>query len=472
MVFNSLTFLGFFLVVLGLHSAPLPWRMKKLNLLLASYLFYAAWHPIFVVLLWTSTFVDWFVAKWMADATTRTRRRAILILSLTVNLGLLGYFKYGTLLIDNIAEVLHHFGIMYQPAASPILLPIGISFYTFETLSYTLDVYRGQTPPWKSFLDFALFVSFFPHLVAGPIVRAVDFLPQCLAPRRATARQLGWGFSLLLFGLFEKVILADQLLAPVADQVYSAWEKAGCLDAWIGTLAFSGQIFFDFAGYSLCAIGAALCFGFVLKDNFHFPYAALGFSDFWRRWHISLSTWLRDYLYISLGGNRHGAVRTYVNLLLTMLIGGLWHGASWRFVVWGGLHGVYLIVERLLGSVWGSSRLLETAVVRLGLMLLTYLCVCVAWVFFRAPDFHSARMLLTLMFIGDWRPPLLVRESVGAVMCVTVLLLAGQWVLRESSLEQCMGRLPWWCRSLIWSGLLLSLALASGDERAFIYFQF
>jgi len=348
MVFNSLTFLVFFCVVLGLHQLPLPWRVKKGNLLAASYLFYAAWNPIFVLLLWTSTIVDWFVAKWIVRTDGRAGKRGILLLSLVVNLGFLGYFKYGTFLLENWAGLLKVFGLTYHPLVSPIVLPVGISFYTFETLSYTLEVYRGQVPPWDSFLDFALFVAFFPHLVAGPIVRAADFLPQCRTPKRVTAPQLGWGLSLLAFGLFEKVVVADALLAPVADQVYSSWEKAGCFDAWIGTLAFSGQIFFDFAGYSLCAIGAALCLGFVLKDNFHLPYAAIGFSDFWRRWHLSLSTWLRDYLYISLGGNRRGEARTYVNLMLTMLIGGLWHGASWRFVVWGGLHGMYLIVERIL----------------------------------------------------------------------------------------------------------------------------
>jgi D-alanyl-lipoteichoic acid acyltransferase DltB (MBOAT superfamily) len=472
MVFNSLTFVVFFLVVLGLHNLPLPWRVRKINLLLASYLFYAAWNPFFVILLWTSTFVDWFVAKWMAEARTLTRRKTILILSLTVNLGLLGYFKYGTFLLTNLSTLLQQVGITYQPAGAEIFLPIGISFYTFETLSYTLDVYRKQTPPWKSFLDFALFVAFFPHLVAGPIVRAVDFLPQCLTPRRATARQLGWGFTLLLIGLFEKVILADQLLAPAADQVYTAGEKAGGVDAWIGTLAFSGQIFFDFAGYSTCAIGAALCLGFVLKDNFRFPYAALGFSDFWRRWHISLSTWLRDYLYISLGGNRRGAARTHVNLLLTMLLGGLWHGASWRFVIWGGLHGVYLVVERLLGAVWKRSRLLEHVAARVLLVLLTYLCVSVAWVFFRAQDFHVAFIILRAMVTGGARAQVLEGETMSMVIAITFLLLLGQWLLRESSIEELAGRLPWWLRSLVLTGLLLSLALASGDERAFIYFQF
>jgi len=471
MVFNSLTFLVFFCVVLGLHQLPLPWRVKKGNLLAASYLFYAAWNPIFVLLLWTSTIVDWFVAKWMVRTDGRAGKRGILLLSLVVNLGFLGYFKYGTFLLENWAGLLKVFGLTYHPLVSPIVLPVGISFYTFETLSYTLEVYRGQVPPWDSFLDFAFFAVFFPHLVAGPIVRAADFLPQCRTPRRVTAPQLGWGLSLLAFGLFEKVVVADALLAPVADQVYSSWEKAGCFAAWIGTLAFSGQIFFDFAGYSLCAIGAALCLGFVLKDNFHLPYAAIGFSDFWRRWHLSLSTWLRDYLYISLGGNRRGEVRTYVNLMLTMLIGGLWHGASWRFVVWGGLHGLYLIVERLLCQVVGEARFLDAQPVRILLALLTYALVCVTWVFFRAEDFSSAFHLLTVMLTGGLGE-LSLGEAARTVLLVTVLLLIGQWLLRDASLEQLLGRFPWWIRSVILAGVLLALALAPGDNRAFIYFQF
>jgi alginate O-acetyltransferase complex protein AlgI len=299
-------------VVLFLHHLPFPWQVKKWNLWIASYIFYAAWNPPFVVLLWISTVVDWFAGSWIYRTQKPSFKRALLFLSLGANLGLLGYFKYGEFLLENFIGFLSVFHIDFQPAAPDVVLPVGISFYTFQSISYSFDIYREKIRPWKRFSDFALFVTFFPQLVAGPIVRAADFLPQTV----------DWGLSLIAIGLFEKIILADDILAPVADNVFAQPLSAGQMDTWIGTLAFSGQIFFDFSGYSICAIGTAMCLGFVLPDNFHFPYAAVGFSDFWRRWHRSLSTWLRDYLYISLGGNRKGSARTHLNLMLTMLIGG------------------------------------------------------------------------------------------------------------------------------------------------------
>ena len=270
-----------------------------------------------------------------------------LVVSLSVNLGLLGFFKYGTFLLDNFITFSELLGIPFTPAKPDIILPVGISFYTFQTLSYTLDIYFRKSRPWSSFLDYALFVTFFPQLVAGPIVRSSEFLPQCLTPRRATLERFSWGLILLVSGLFQKIVVADGLLAPIVEKVYDTGMVPDTLSAWCGTLAFSGQIFCDFAGYSSCAIGVAMCLGFKIPDNFRSPYAAIGFSDFWGRWHISLSSWLRDYLYIPLGGNRKGAAGTYINLMLTMLIGGLWHGASWTFVFWGGLHGLYLAVERM-----------------------------------------------------------------------------------------------------------------------------
>jgi len=298
MQFNSFTFLIFFSIVLFLYHLPFSWRSKKLILLLASYLFYAAWNPPFVILIWISTLVDWEVAKRLGRATRPGARRTLVLLSLGVNFGLLGFYKYGGFLLENFTMMMRAVGVEFQAARPDIVLPVGISFYTFQTLSYTLDVYKGKAKPWSSPLDFALFVTFFPQLVAGPIVRAVDFLPQCQEPRRATPNQFSWGLSLLVLGIFEKVVVADGLLAPIADKLYTGPGIAGVgfRDAWAGTFAFSGQIFCDFAGYSTCAIGAALCLGFAIQDNFRFPYAARGFSDFWKRWHISLSSWLRDYL--------------------------------------------------------------------------------------------------------------------------------------------------------------------------------
>ena len=356
MVFNSLTFAVFFACVLLLHNLPFSWTVKKVNLLIASYLFYAAWNPPFVILLWVSTVVDWWAAQGLVRAQRPVARRAWMLLSVVANLGMLGFFKYGEFLLDNFSALMSTFGIAYQPPHYAIVLPVGISFYTFATMSYTLDVYLRRALPAQRFLDYALFVTFFPHLVAGPIMRPTELVPQFAEPRRANAHQLCFGLALMTLGLFQKVVLADGFLAPIAERVYDQDVIPGALDAWAATLAFGGEIFCDFAGYSTTAIGAAMCLGFAMPDNFRFPYAAIGFSDFWRRWHITLSAWLRDYLYIPLGGSRHGEARTYFSLIATMLLGGLWHGASWTFVVWGGLHGTYLAAERTLRKRFAHYR--------------------------------------------------------------------------------------------------------------------
>ncbi len=472
MVFNSIIFLVFFVVVLFVYYLPLPWKIKKNHLWIASYLFYAAWNPPFVVLLWISTVVDWFVGKAIGNTQKLAKKRALLVLSLCTNLGLLGYFRYGEFLLESFIAVLETFNIQFQPAAPDVVLPVGISFYTFQSLSYTLDIYRGKLKPWHSFSDFALFVTFFPQLVAGPIVRAAAFLPQLIKPRQTSSRQFGWGFYLLFIGLFEKVILADTLLAPIADKVYAQTADAGFIDAWIGTLAFSGQIFFDFSGYSNCAIGAALCLGFVLPDNFLFPYASTGFAEFWRRWHISLSTWLRDYLYISLGGNRKGRKRTLINLMLTMLLCGLWHGASWRFIFWGGLHGVYLVTERGFRAVFKDVDFFKRTGIRVGLMLVTYFFLCISWVFFRASDFSSAFSLVSSMLFYPGVSGLLDQEEVITVLVISAALLFAHWKLRDKGLELFMEKIPMWVRAIVLAFFLISLALVPTDERAFIYFQF
>ena len=471
MLFNSLIFLLFLAIVLVLHHLPLPWKLKKLNLCLASYIFYAAWNPPFVVLLWISTLIDWLAGGRIAAARHPGSRRAFLALSLAVNLALLGYFKYGGFLLDNFVAALELAGIHFRPVAPGIVLPVGISFYTFQSMSYSLDIYRGKLKPWPSFLDFALFVTFFPQLVAGPIVRAAEFLPQCVRERRATAEQLGWGLTMIVLGLFEKVILADTLAGPVADAVFAAPARAGFVDAWAGTLAFSAQIFFDFAGYSTCAIGAALTLGFLLPENFRFPYAAVGFSEFWRRWHISLSSFLRDYLYFGLGGSRKGPLRTTVNVSATMLLGGLWHGAAWHFVIWGGIHGFLLAGERAVKNLFSDRLLAGRPGVRPALMLLTYILICITWVFFRAEDTGAAVTMLAAMS-GGRGGNLLSASAVGRISLVTVLLLSGHWLLRDLDLRSVLSRIPWWFRSAALAALLLSLTLAPGDDRAFIYFQF
>jgi alginate O-acetyltransferase complex protein AlgI len=471
MLFNSLIFLLFLAIVLILHHLPLPWKAKKFNLCLASYIFYAAWNPPFVVLLWISTLIDWLAGRRIASARRPATRRAFLALSLAVNLALLGYFKYGGFLLDNFVAVLELAGIHFRPAAPGIVLPVGISFYTFQSMSYSLDIYRGKLKPWPSFLDFALFVTFFPQLVAGPIVRAAEFLPQCVGERRATGEQLGWGLTMIVLGLFSKVILADTVAGPVADAVFAAPALAGFVDAWAGTLAFSAQIFFDFAGYSTCAIGTALALGFRLPENFRFPYASLGFSEFWRRWHISLSSFLRDYLYIGLGGSRKGPWRTTVNASVTMLLGGLWHGAAWHFVIWGGIHGFLLAGERVVKNIFSNRVNAGMPGVRPALMLFTYLLICLTWVFFRAEDTGAAITLLIAMS-GGQEGNLLASSAVWRIGLFTALLLAGHWFLRDLDFKAALTRIPWWLRSVMLAILLLSLTLAPGDDRAFIYFQF
>jgi len=470
--FNSLTFVLFFAIVTAAYYALHSWPARKTLLIAASYLFYAAWNPFYVLLLWFSTIADWLLARRIDASTSDRARRWWLCGSLTINLSLLGYFKYGGLLLDAFVDLAHKVGISYSPPASSIVLPVGISFYTFQTLSYTLDVYRRQLHARTSFADFCLFVGFFPQLIAGPIVRASYFLPQCEQPKRFSADSFGWGAALLVFGLFAKVAVADAVLAPAVDAVFANASEIGTLDAWVGVFAFSGQIFFDFSAYSLCAIGAALCLGFALPDNFRSPFAAIGFSDFWRRWHISLSTWLRDYLYISLGGSRRGRARVAVNLMITMLLGGLWHGASWMFVIWGALHGAYLVIEHLARAAFGSAFRVSSGLLRFGLALGTFAVVSVTWVFFRAPDMASAQALLRALFVKSAGTAVLA-DQLPLVLVTLAALLAWQWMHRTITLEERFARWPLAGRAAAIAAALIGIVYGSGgDGHAFIYFQF
>ncbi|MEP6484016.1 MAG: MBOAT family O-acyltransferase [Rudaea sp.] len=471
MVFNSLTFVAFFACVLGLHSLPLSWTTKKINLLIASYIFYAAWNPPFVILLWISTVVDWYAAQGLVKAKRGPARHAWMLLSVIANLGMLSYFKYGQFLLDNFTVALNAAGVAYQPPHFDIVLPVGISFYTFATMSYTLDIYLRRATPARNLLDYSLFVTFFPHLVAGPIMRPTELVPQFAQPRQASADQLRFGLALMTLGLFNKVVVADSFLADAAERVYDTDKLPGALDAWAGTLAFSGQIFCDFAGYSTTAIGAALCLGFALPDNFRFPYAAVGFSDFWRRWHITLSSWLRDYAYIPLGGNRHGVWRTYTALMTTMLLGGLWHGASWTFVVWGGLHGLYLSIERMLRSRFGGYRPGPIAFLALG--LLTYALVNLTWVFFRAKTFGKAWAVLSGMLGQNaLTKPILATPSLVFVFLIVGLIVLAHWLMRKHTLESVVSRTPALVLSVVWSLMAFAIVAAQGVGNAFIYFQF
>lgn len=484
MIFNSFTFIAFFILILILHNLPFSWRVKKMNLLIASYIFYAAWNPPFILLLWLSTVVDYFVGRALYNQQNTRKRKGLLVISLIGNLGMLCFFKYGTFLLDNFVALANAIGFDYHPAKPSIILPAGISFYTFTTLCYTIDMYKRKSEPVRSLLDFSLFVTFFPHLVAGPIVRPPQLVPQFETPRRATQQQLTQGLFLLSLGLFMKVVLADTFLASTADTVFSFEGLLSSVDAWAGVLAFSGQIFFDFAGYSTCAIGVALCLGFVLPENFRYPYAAIGFSDFWRRWHITLSAWLRDYLYIELGGNRKGELRTYFNLMATMLLGGLWHGASWTFVVWGALHGTYLCVERLLQrrpkpapeltlQKASFAPRMSAGAYQFSLAMFTFFLVTITWVFFRSPDFAGAWRLLTSMFgQADKGALLLPTVDILKVLVVIVPTLFMHWVMRNTSVLQVARKTNWLVLGIVWAVLLMSLVISQKTGDSFIYFQF
>ena len=450
------------------------WGMRKNWLLLGSYVFYGAWNPPFALLLLASSAVDWWLAGRMGQEADPGRRRAWLVVSLVMNFGLLGFFKYGNFLLDNTIALCAAVGLTYHPPHLDILLPVGISFYTFQTLSYTIDVYRGQLKPERSFRDFALFVSFFPQLVAGPIVRASDFLHQLIAPPKPVPGRFAWGLFLMTLGLFQKVVIADTLLAPSADAVFGHPFPLSALDAWTGAFAFGLQILFDFGGYSLCAIGAALCFGFHLIDNFRAPYTAVGFSDFWRRWHISLSTWLRDYLYIPLGGNRKGGRRTIINLVLVMLLGGLWHGAAWTFVIWGGLHGLFLLMERGVRALVGKAAWAASTPAQFIARMVTFIGVTIAWVFFRAQDFGTAMKNLASMagVFGEKGDQLLATRDIVGVMGILMIVLLIHRLMRHRSLEAIVQRTPAWLVATTWTLMTLAILVTPGNGNAFIYFQF
>ncbi len=380
MIFSSFQFLGFLLVVMALLIVVPGQRWRKLILILTSYYFYAYWDWRFLGLLLLNTVVNAILGKAMYQAQDARRKKTILIASLIFNLGVLGFFKYFNFFVESADAILAPLGIGLTTLS--IILPVGISFFTFESMSYTIDIYRGTTKPAESFADYALFVAFFPRLVAGPIVRPTDFLPQLKKPIGIRAHNVWEGAQIFTVGLFKKLILADSV-APFVNQVFANPGYYSTATVWLAVLAYSIQIYCDFSGYSDMAIGIARMLGFHLNRNFHMPYIATSVAEFWHRWHISLSTWLRDYLYISLGGNRKGNARTYFNLMMTMVLGGLWHGASWNFVIWGFAHGAALVAHRY----WTRHvKVEETTIGRVVGWAGTFLFVTVIWVLFRAQD--------------------------------------------------------------------------------------
>jgi len=400
MVFNSLFFFLTLIPLLAIYFSIREKRPKaaKVLLLVYSWTFYGTWNPAFLTLLIGSTVLDYWVAR--ALEAWPSYKRRLLILSLAIEFGLLGFFKYYNFFIATTASALRAAGLVWTPPLLQILLPIGISFYTFHCVSYTVDVYRGRVRAERSFLDVALFVAFFPQLVAGPILRAGHFLPQLHETRAIRWKDIADGLMLVLFGLFLKVVIADNIAARV-DFLFDNWRAIGLLATWGAAILFGVQIYMDFNGYSLIAIGLGQILGYHIPINFNAPYGAAGFSDFWRRWHISLSTWLRDYLYIPLGGNRRGDARTYANLAITMLLGGLWHGASVLFVIWGAMHGAYLCIERFVQETIAPRVGVRPVFTSAALIVVTYLTVSITWVPFRSRTTEQCVGMLLRMFRGS-----------------------------------------------------------------------
>lgn len=383
LLFNSALFLGMFLVFYFFYILTQKTHRLRIAYVVAfSLFFYYKSSGVFFLLIIFSSVLDYVIAKLIYDEKDTFYRKFYLVVSLVVNLGLLGYFKYTNFFIDN-TNLLFDRNFEFQD----IILPVGISFYTFQTLSYTIDVYRKELEPTKSFIDFLFFVSFFPQLVAGPIVRASDFIPQIYKKLKLTKEEFNAALFLIIGGLLKKAVISDYISINFVDRVFDAPNTYSAFENLIASYGYAIQIYCDFSGYSDMAIGLALLMGFWLPPNFRTPYQSASVTEFWRRWHISLSTWLRDYLYISLGGNRKGKFRTYINLFLTMLLGGLWHGASWKFVFWGVLHGLALAVERFFGS---FIKLPKNYFVRTIQIFLTFHFVAFCWLFFRAKDFQTA----------------------------------------------------------------------------------
>jgi alginate O-acetyltransferase complex protein AlgI len=445
-------------------------------LLVLSLVFYG-WHvPVYLAILLGSAAVDYVAAlsiarlpsPSVADAASNARRRRLLIVSLTVNLGLLGFFKYANFGIDTANEVMAALGVPPRWGRLDLVLPMGISFYTFQSMSYTIDVYRGVLAPIHSFWRFLLFIAFFPQLVAGPIVRATEFIPQLAKVRRLHLPVVNEGLFLIVSGFFLKVVCADNL----ADIVDAHWERgyqpgANGAALVLVTLLFSGQIFCDFAGYSNIARGTALLLGFRLPLNFNAPYIATSFKNFWERWHMTLSRWLRDYLYVSLGGNRGTPRRTYVNLLLTMLLGGLWHGAAFTFIVWGALHGGALALERALGLHRPGQGPLA-GLVRGGWFLVVQVMVLVTWIFFRSATVGGAWQFLRSILAWNLAP--VPHELlVGTLFLVPVVLLHLWQVVEERGLARQPGPIP---KGALAAAMTLAIILGYGSANDFIYFQF
>ncbi len=438
-------------------------------LLFSLYFYYKSSGMYFLLLLVVAT-SDYFIARWMTTA--RSGRGWLMALSITINLGLLAYFKYTNFFI----------GIINDLSGSDILafrnifLPVGISFFVFQSMSYTIDIYRRRIEPLHNWLDYAFYLSFFPQLVAGPIVRARDFIPQIRQrPLRVTRLMFGTGVFLITTGLFKKAVISDYISLNFVDRVFDNPLLYSGFENLMGVVGYALQIYCDFSGYSDMAIGLALLLGFRFPRNFDSPYKSASITEFWRRWHISLSSWLKDYLYISLGGNRKGRLRTYLNLLITMLLGGLWHGAAMRFVLWGGLHGVALAVEKMMRPKYVSGMQMGRFR-RVTGILATYIIVCLSWVLFRAGDMTIAGQMLSQIFT-QFNAAIIPQVTVGYGAIFGLIALGyllhfapDKW---EVGTRRAVARMPLWALALILAAVIwIVMQIKSADIQPFIYFQF
>ena len=466
MVFSSYLFIFFFLplALLGYYAAPK--KLRHLALTIFSYIFYGWANPWFCLLMLFNTSVDYTNGRLMGAYPAR--KKLFVTISIVCDLAILGFFKYFNFGLDNYNATMAALGI---PEAQylgffRVVLPLGISFYTFQSMSYVIDVYRGDAKVVTNFIDYACYVSMFPQLVAGPIIRFQDVADQ-LRERTLTWEKFARGTSFFMLGMAKKVLLANPC-GKIADTTFNTGDLS-CFDAWYGAVAYAFQIYFDFSGYSDMAIGLGLMLGFVFAKNFDSPYRSKSITEFWRRWHLSLSTWLRDYLYIPLGGNRKGSVRTYINLALVMLLGGLWHGASWNFLIWGGIHGGYLAFERAQGkeSIYHKLPALLQIVI-------TFFIVLIAWVFFRADTLPDAAQYLKCMF-GGTTPGQgeAVRGLIYNPYYVVNFILAGITIWALPQTWDFTRRLTWpkvaWCILLFFISLI---ALTTQSYNPFIYFIF
>ncbi|MFQ5607598.1 MAG: MBOAT family O-acyltransferase [Candidatus Zixiibacteriota bacterium] len=485
MLFNSLEFLLFFPIVVAFYFA-LPQRFRWMFLLGASYYFYMAWKPEYVILIILSTLVDYYAALRMGRATDKRKRKKYLVVSLVANLGLLFSFKYFNFFSDSLRDLLAEANVFYDSPALDILLPVGISFYTFQTLSYTIDVYRGARAPERHLGIFALYVSFFPQLVAGPIERSTRLLPQFFRERSFDYERALSGLRLMLWGFFKKLVIADRL-AVYVNAVYNNPGDYTGAPVILATYFFAIQIYCDFSGYSDIAIGAARVMGYDLMENFRRPYFSKSIGEFWKRWHISLSSWFKDYLYLPLGGNRVAKWRWLYNLLAVFLISGLWHGANWTFLAWGGLHGSYLALSKMTAGI--RRRFSETVglvrrpeLQRFVRVFVTFHLTLLAWVFFRANSLADAFTHLEGMLSPGVKglaeafgkhSPLLGWIELFIAFSALALLALEHVIARRQSPGAFLSRQPLWARWFAYQALIVSTLLFGVFSHAeFIYFQF